>query len=773
MGGRGENVRLTNISFAVAASLLQWRVSWLVGFALLSVAAVSALPGLELDTGFSKAIPATHPYMRVFHQYAAEFGGGNRVLIALHQKQGDIFQAEFFEALEAASKEVFFLPGVDKARVTSLFTPNVRFTEVIEGGFTGGRVIPADFTPSTAMLQQVRRNILKSEQARNLVSADHKTTLIRAELVELDPVSGQRLDYLQVARQLEQLRQRFESQYVSVHIIGFAQFMGEVNRGLQTVIGFFALTVVLAALFLVVISRKLSLGVAVLSATLVAVVWMLALLTVLDIAMHPFGILVPFLVFAVGISHGLQMLFAWHNEFQHTTDSVQASVSGLHKLMLPGLIALLSDCIGFLTILHIDLGVMRDTAISASIGIALLIISNLLLLPILLSYCAPTQQPRHERQWLNHLWLQLSRFGEPRYALITVCIGGLLLLAGAYKASQLPTGDLQQGVSELRESSRYNQDVRFINDQFRLNMDLLTVFAQTHADGCVDYEVMRRIDDFGWQMQLVDDVLAVSVLTQVAKTNYSGWHEGSLKWHTLPRHPAALGESISPVETSSGLLNHDCSVMPVYIYLSDHRAETLNRVIQQVRFVIDELNNDTLRFTLAGGNAGIIAATNEVVAKEQVPIIASVYTAIIILCLLSFRSFKAAFSIVIPLAVVSVLTYALMAELQIGLNVSTLPIVALGAGIGVDYAIYLYAQIQAGLKANKDFNEAYRLALRSEGKAVFYTAVILSIGVALWNFSPLKYQADMGLLLTFSFVLNMVAALLLIPSIAALLQKRR
>ncbi|MGD8594805.1 MAG: MMPL family transporter, partial [Gammaproteobacteria bacterium] len=579
-------------------------------------------------------------------------------------------------------------------------------------------------------------------------------------------------DYLQVARQLERLRQRFQSETVSVHIIGFAQFMGDINRGLKTVIAFFLLTLLVGGLVLVWITKKLSLATAVLSSTLVAVAWLLGLLAMVDIAMHPFGILVPFLVFAIGISHGLQMLFTWRDEFKHTSDSVQASLGSLHKLIIPGMIALLSDCIGFLTIMHIDIGVIRDTAISASIGIALLIITNILLLPILLSYCAPARTPRRELKMFVQLWPRLSQLAQRRNAMKVVGLGAVLLVAGAFKAGQLPTGDLQQGVPELRESSRYNKDARFISEHFRLNMDLLTVYAQTVADGCVDYDVMRRIDDFSWNMQKLDEVLAVSVLTKVAKTIYSGWHEGNLKWRTLPRLPAALGESISPVETSSGLLNHDCSVMPVYIYLNDHRAVTLTRVIQQARLIIDQLSNDKLRFALAGGNAGVVAATNDVVAKEQVPIIVSVYAAIIVLCVLSFRSITAALSIVIPLAVVSVLTYALMAILQIGLNVSTLPIVALSAGIGVDYAIYLYAQTQTRLQASNDFKNAYSLALQSAGKAVFFTAVILSIGVASWIFSPLKYQADMGLLLTFTFVFNMVAALLLMPSIAALMQKR-
>lgn len=761
---------------ALAEAIVHRRTVWLTACALISVAAISALPGLQLDNGFLKSIPKSHAFMKTYEKYAPQFGRSNQLIIALHQEQGGIYQPGFFRLLETATKDVFFLPGVDKARVTSLFTPNVRFTEVIEGGFTGGRVIPADFTPSAAMLEQVRRNVLKSELARTLVSADHKSTLIRAELVELDPVTGEQLNYLQVAKQLEKFRQRYESQNIGVHIIGFAQFMGDVNTGLHTVIGFFALTVLLAGLFLVWVAKKISVAMVVLFVSLLAVLWLLGVLAVFNIAIHPFGILVPFLVFAIGISHGLQMMTAWHNEVERTGNSVQASIGSLQNLILPGFVALISDCIGFLTILHIDIGVLRDTAMSASIGIALLIVSNLILLPLLLSYCAPRQMPTREWAWIARTWALLTKLAQRRNAIVVVSVSAVLLLLGVYKAAQLPTGDLQQGAPELRPSSRYNQDVRFISSQFHLNMDVLTVYAQTVADGCVDYDVMRRIDNFAWHMQRQDGVMAVTALTTAAKTIYSGWHEGNLKWRALPRQPAALGESVSPVETSSGLLNHDCSVMPVYIYLHDHRAETLNRVIQNARGLIQQLDTNKLSFKLAGGNAGIIAATNAVVAKEQLPIVVSVYAAIIVLCLLSFRSIAATVSIVTPLAIVSVLTYALMAMLHIGLKVSTLPIVALGAGIGVDYAIYLYAQMRRVWQGDnglnkKDFKSAYGKALQSEGKAVFYTAVILSIGVASWIFSPLKYQADMGVLLTFSFVLNMMAALLLMPSIAVLTAK--
>jgi predicted RND superfamily exporter protein len=284
---------------------------------------------------------------------------------------------------------------------------------------------------------------------------------------------------------------------------------------------------------------------------------------------------------------------------------------------------------------------------------------------------------------------------------------------------------------------------------------------------------MDTVDRFAWHMRNVEGVHSVISLPQVAKIVNSGFNEGNLAWRELPRNSAMLSQSVSTVDTSTGLLNADCSAMQVLIFTVDHKAETIDRVLNSVRDFESSHGTDRLQFRLASGNVGVMGATNEAVAAAQVPMLVWVYAAIILLCLVTFRSVRGTLCIVIPLSLVSVLAYALMTYLDIGLKVATLPVVVLGVGVGVDYGIYIYSRLSGFLAEGLSLEEAYARTLAMTGKAVLFTGITLAIGVSTWIFSALKFQADMGILLTFMFLLNMVGAVLLLPALARLMFRRK
>lgn len=213
--------------------------------------------------------------------------------------------------------------------------------------------------------------------------------------------------------------------------------------------------------------------------------------------------------------------------------------------------------------------------------------------------------------------------------------------------------------------------------------------------------------------------------------------------------------------------------MPVILFMQDHKAETISRVVDAVKQYRDEYETDDMRFKLASGPVGVMAATNEAVSDAQQPMMLYVFVAVIVLCLISFRSIRATLSVVIPLYVVSVLAQALMTTLNIGLTVSTLPVIALGVGIGVDYGIYILSTMTHKLKAGLSVQEAYLQALKERGSAVLFTGITLAIGVSTWVFSSLKFQMDMGILLTFMFLVNMLGAVIVLPAIARILWWKR
>jgi predicted RND superfamily exporter protein len=257
----------------------------------------------------------------------------------------------------------------------------------------------------------------------------------------------------------------------------------------------------------------------------------------------------------------------------------------------------------------------------------------------------------------------------------------------------------------------------------------------------------------------------------MAKIVNAGYSEGSLKWRVLPRNQQALAQAVSPIETATGLLNSDASVMPVMIFLTDHKAETLRAVTDAVKEFAAANPSPKAKFLLASGNAGVMAATNEVVAAAEKPILYWVFGAVIALCLITFRSIRAALCIVLPLAIVSYLAYVVMVWLNIGLKTSTLPVVALGVGIGVDYGIYLFARLLSGLKEGEYFEDAMFEAFKDTGTAVVFTGLTLAIGVSTWVFSSLKFQADMGWLLALLIAANALGATTLMPALAVTLDR--
>ncbi len=760
----------------------------LVLIALVTAAMLYFASQLRVDAGFKKQLPLEHEYMKTFLKYEEDFGGANRLLVAVMDVSGDMFNADFFNKLESVTDDIFFIPGVNRASVKSIFTPNVRFVEVVEDGFAGGNVIPANFEPTEEMFELVRANIVKSGVVGRLVAENFNGAMVWADLLENDPSTGEKINYQDIAEKLEQIRQKYEDRDQQVlHVIGFAKIVGDISDGARSVLYFFALAIVITGLLLFWYSANVRLTVFPLICSIVAVIWQLGILKLLGMGIDPMNILTPFLIFAIGVSHGVQMISGWGDHMLKLGagegHSDRAARATFCMLLAPGIIALLSDTIGFATIYFINIRIIQELAITATIGVALIIITNLVLLPILLSSIRIRDHQKFAARYSKKkesgqgFWGGIAAFSRNPMASLAVLVALGLFVFGYIKGQGMQIGDSQAGVPELRPEARYNRDAMQISEQFSLGVDTMSIIAETTPNACTEsHRAMANIDRFAWHMANVEGVQKVLTITQVAKTITGGWNEGNIKWRELSRNNFVMRQSLSGIDTDTGLLNRDCSAMPVMVFTRDHKATTIDNVVAAVNGYIKEnppqytadgaLKEGEVNFRMATGNVGVMAATNDVVKNAQIPMLIMVYAAVVLLCLITFRSFTGTLAIVIPLALVSLLAYALMAYLGIGLKVNTLPVVALGVGIGVDYGIYIFSKLQTLLRQGLGLYAAYRETLRLTGKAVLFTAITLAVGVGTWMFSDLKFQADMGILLAFMFVLNMVGALLLLPALA-------
>ncbi|MGH8505924.1 MAG: efflux RND transporter permease subunit [Stenotrophobium sp.] len=752
---------------------------WLTFSLLMLVTVFLFVHALQLrpDAGFEKQIPLDHPYMKVFKKYEKAFGGANLISIALIQngKSGhsDIYNAHFLDTLKKVTDAVFFLPGVDRSRVQSLFTPGVRYIEVVEDGFNTGDVVPRNYAPSPEMFAKIRDNVAKASIIGRLVSANQDGAMINAELLEHDPTTGKRLDYSAVAHKLEAIRQQYQDAGISIHIIGFAKVVGDVTDASLEVVGFFVAALVLTLLLLWAFCGSFRLSLLPLSAALTAVVWELGLLHLTGFGLDPFAILVPFLILSIGVSHGVQYINCWGNEVAvHQSSPLEASKESFRQLFIPGTVAILTNVIGFATLAFIKIGIVQEMAINAALGMAAVILTNKIMLPIVLTWVRLAdvekfRRRQHRRQELgDRLWQRIANFTTGRIAVPTLLVCCALLGWALWMYPKLTIGDQQVGVPELRPDSVYNQDSRAIANNFSIGVDLLKVIVEAKPYSCVDPHTMRLMDDFSWQMKNTPGVQSVISLPLIARSVSVAVHEGAPQWYVLPRNQAGLANAIRPIPSSAGLQNPDCSAMPILIFTHDHRATTISGITDAVKAFNAKHPDPNVRFALASGNVGVMAATNEEIRAREIVVIIWVHLTLLIFVWISFRSLVAVVCIITPLVLCSLLTYGGMATFGIGMKAATLPVAAFGVGIGVDAGIYLWSVLARYLEQGVLLREAYLQALRHTGKAAVFTSLSLIVAVFTWLFSPLQFQADMGKLLLFMFTANLFGAILMLPALA-------
>ncbi len=727
---------------------------------------------LQPDASFTKMLPQEHPYIKAMMGHLKDLGAtGTSIQIAIEHTEGDIFDKEFLETVRKVNDELFYIEGVDRISLMSLWTPNVRWTAVTEEGFEGGEVIPSTYDGSPESMEQVRLNILRSGQMGRLVADNFKSTIVQANLYDRDPKTGEPLNYQRFAHDLEQkIRDKYQTDKVKIHIVGFSKMIGDLMDGGREIVIFFLISFAITALLLYGYTRSYRATGATLVVGICAVVWQMGILVVLGYGLNAYSMLVPFLTFAMAISHSLQKISAMAVELKPNTTPLEAARRAFLAIYVPGITALLADAVGFLTLLIIDIDVIRELAISASIGVTVLIFTNIVMLPVAVSYIGIEPKAvakMKDSSDTGKIWPLMAKAATKPWARVIIALCAVGYVVSYYEAHKLQVGDLDKGAPELRADSRYNLDTIFINDNYAVSSDVMVIMVETAPQGCSRYDNVEAIDRFAWEMENVEGVQSAISLAYVVKQVQSGFNEGNLKWQTVTRDQTALDSTFSQVPGQ--LMNTECSFAPVVLFLEDHKAATLERVSAAAEAFAEKNNNENIRFVLATGNAGVEAATNEVIRKANKNMAILIYAVVTILVFLTFRSIVSVICIMVPLGLTSFLCEAIMAWMGMGVKVATLPVIAVGVGIGVDYGIYLYSRLEVYLEEGMSLYDAYLKTLQTTGKAVWYTGLMLAIGVATWNMSAIKFQADMGFLLTFMFLWNMIGALWLLPALAAYL----
>lgn len=733
---------------------------------------------LRMDAGFEKQIPIGHEYTDTFLKYRSSLFGANRLTVVIKARSGTIWTPSGLRKLYDVTQAVTFLPFVDRLGVQSLWTPNSFVNQITEEGFQARPVIPGTITTSSldsATIQEIIQAASDGGYIGSLVSRDQTSAMITADLNEVD-ASGGKIDYVAYNDLLEkQIRARFQDKDYDIEIIGFAKQIGDIADGAMAVLAFCGLSLILTALAVYWYCASWRFTLLTIGCSLTSLVWQFGTLHLLGYGLDPLGLLVPFLVFAIGVSHGVQQINYIIRELANGRSTLTAARMSFTGLLTPGILALLTALASFITLTLIPIPMIRELAITASIGVGFKIVTNLIMLPVVASYCEfpPTyaQKVLRDRSRRANLLRPLAKLARPRNAFVVVTLAAGVFVAAVYGSQGRVIGTLQAGAPELRADSRFNTDAVAIANGYDVGLDWLSVVVEAPPNSCGNPAVAEYDDNLVYHIETVPGVVSVASYPSMLRAYNAGYNEGNPKMNVVPIDPVNYGALTAEIARVRGYVNNDCSMTAVHLYLADHKATTINRVITAVKVFNRDHQNAGLHIRLAAGNAGILAAVNDEVEHSELPMLLNVYVVIVILVFIVYRDIRAVFACCLPLTLGTYIGYWFMKEFEIGLTVATLPVMVLATGIGVDYAFYIYSRLSHHLAAGETTQSAVEHSILEVGVATIFTAITLAISVAMWSFSSLKFQADMGKLLAFMFVVNLVMAMTVLPALVVVLEK--
>jgi uncharacterized protein len=734
------------------------------------------IPGLKIYTQFEDLLPQGHPFIKLHNEIRGSFGGANQIVVALAVDEADggtIFSNETLSRLHRLTQAVDNLPGVNHNQVTSLTHRTVRKIWLTESGEMISRLYydPTQPRLSEAELEALKKDVMANNRVYGLlVSPDLKSALIKAQLNE-----GDEIDYAKTFAELQAVRVREAAPGVQIHATGNPVLIGWVYTYLPQIIQIFFYTLGLMLALLVIYFRRFYGVLLPMLGITLSSIWGLGFVSLLGWNLDPLTLVIPFLIAARAMSHSIQLVERYYFELAETRDSRQAARNAFDDLFRPGSLAIVVDAVGILVLALGAAPINTKMGYYAGFWAFSVVFTVLLVVPLLLLILPQPKQTDSRASAARDLVVKVfGVVGDRRGSLAVLAVALGLASGAAWLSLGVQIGEAEPGSPLLYPSHDYNVSSRAINQRFPGSEELYIVARTAEKGGLKRPEVLAEIEAFQNHMLLDPALGGTKALPALVRSVNGLIHNTDPRWNQIPDTPAEVGGlmftfmAASPIPGAlNEFANTDESLANIVFFYKDHQAQTIERAIALAKEGIDRVSGRVKGFSieLAGGAVGVNAAINDAVRADNLLIVPTVLAISFAFVWAFYGSFHAGWLMVLPMIFATVMTYAYMSARGIGMNVNTVPVIACGIGVGIDYAIYIMNRIREEMAALQDLPQAVRKAIATTGFAVSFTATTLIAGVVMWVLlSDLRFQSDAALLLTLMLALNAVAALLLVPA---------
>ena len=740
--------------------------------AILTLVFALRVPGLKIFTDFADLLPQQHPYIELHNSIKDSFGGANVLVVGVEFEEGDMFTNDNLAKIDRITQAVDSLPGVNHNLVSSVTHRNSRKVWLTEVGSINSEPY-YDSTRgeySAEALNAIRADVAANPRVYGpLVSPDFKMALVKAQLIE------GKLDYEQTFAQLQQLRANEETDGVTLYATGQPVLVGWAYTYMDQILQIFIFTV-LTMLALLIFHFRKAYGVLIpLGGVLISTIWGLGIISFLGYNLDPLGLVIPFLIAARAMSHGVQLVERYYAEAEVLGDGPKAAKATFDSLFRPGSLGVVSDAIGLSLIAIGSIPLNTNLGIYASLWAITVVFTVLIGVPLLLSILPTPKNAKIRETALRHIGGTCSRtVTKPGSARVILLIAGVAMLAGLLAASNVQIGDSEPGSPILYPDHDYNVSSRIVNERFPGSEELYIVAETDEKGGLKRPEVLTALADLQAHMLTDPEVGGAKGLPDLVKQVNRLMHNDDPRWFQIPHDAGYVGGLMFTYMASSpipGALDEfndtDDRVANLVFYYKDRQGETIRRAIHMAKEWIAE-NGDSvegLTIRLAGGTLGVAAAMNESAFETNVIVLPLVFLLIFAFVMLFYTSWHAGLMMLMAMLFATTMTYAYMGLNSLSIDINTVPVIAVGIGVGIDYSIYMMDRIREEMAKFQNLREAVQRSISTTGMAISFTALTLMAGIIMWViFSDLRFQSDAALLLCVMIIINGLAAMLLVPS---------
>lgn len=782
----------------IARWVMDNRVAMAVAFVAVTVFFAIGMRGVEFRTVFSDLLPKDDPFVQVYKDHP-NFGDPLTMTIMVRRTDGGtIYNTDTLQKVWDLTRDIDLAPGVDHDQILSITTEKARYAEATPYGIDM-RPLMDDHVPETQEeLEEFRRRIEQSPDARTfLVSADETATIINATFIE------RLLDYNVAFTYAQELVEAARDENHEVHLAGQPALTGWVFRYQMEMRWIFGVTLGALVLALILYMRNVVGVVTPIVCSTVAAIWGLGLVGWMSSPIEPLLMVVPLLLVARSFSHCVQFTERYYEVYAKVKDKRKACEMTMSVMMAPSILGIITDTAGIVLIAVAPIPAMERFALFAGFWSIAIIPTGVFLISIMLSWLpAPknveklTGRGNESKAGIHARFRDtlsaLSSLTNGKRGRITAGLVAVLAVVSTYTALQIRIGNPVEGSPLLWDDSEFNVAVRQINDLFP-GVNTLEIILEAR-DSDPDFRVARLPETAATALRIQSIVEAASVngngLSPRATLSFADYmmegnrlfSGGNPKWLPLDFTEDATNAAANAITFGSNpknfshIVDFEFQNSTVSLWYRDNTQETIRAALASARKAIDEVGVEHEHFIvrLGSGTIALEHAVNDVVARYHWVVLGLLNLVILLVASIAYKSPVAGIILLLPVNFANMLLTSVMHLLGIGLDINSMMVAVIGIGVGIDYGIYLLSRICEEYNLNDgDWAKTMRASLTTTGKAIMFTATIMLIGILPWYFlSPIKFMADMGLLLVSIMLINMVLALVVLPLLVWLINPK-